>query len=270
MLKEAIERSDILAVQNELKTVADINESIYLGRTPLMLAATSASPETVRLLVDRGANVNARSTFFPLRYTALMLAAEHARVENIAVLLVHGAEVNATDHIGRTPLMHLAQAERCFVPRALESAEILIQRGANVDTRDNSGNTAWALALFTDLPATSIPFPRNSKGDIARHRACKKALAKLILKNAVSVSDGPPLLIRMGGDRSGASYHGVVVDPLPTGATTVTRSFSGDGYRGNPITMNFNAARGHVYIVDYEFDLDEKRWSGNILKVWPE
>src|SRR3972149_2373050 len=112
LLKEAIERSDISAVQNELKTVADINESIYLGRTPLMLAAASASPETVRLLLDRGANVNARSTGFPLRYSALMLAAEHARVENIAILLVHGAEVNATDHIGRTPLMHLAQAER--------------------------------------------------------------------------------------------------------------------------------------------------------------
>lgn len=246
-LREAIERSDISEVRNELGTVTDINESIYVGRTALMLAARRASPEIVKLLIERGANVNARTTFLTLQYSVLMLAAEESRADNIAVLLAHGADVNANDHIGRTPLMHLAQGAQCDERRTLESAKLLIQKSANVEAMDNSGNAAWALALFTDLPSSSgveFLFPRDTRGDIPRHRSCKKALARLLLRNSPIDSDRAPMLIRMGGVRFGGSYHGGVADPLPVGATSVTREFSAGGYRGTPVSMSVIAARG--------------------------
>ena len=53
---------------------ADANEKLPLGRTPLMAAARTGSVEAMTVLIDRGADVNAKET---LRGTTpLMWAAD--------------------------------------------------------------------------------------------------------------------------------------------------------------------------------------------------
>ena len=70
------------------------------GATPLMNAAAFGSIETMRLLLDKGADVNARST---ARATALMWAATD--LSKVRLLIDRGADVNAVSESGRIALL---------------------------------------------------------------------------------------------------------------------------------------------------------------------
>lgn len=72
--------------------------------TPLMVAAREGKAETAKLLLNRGANVNARSAN---NRTALHIAADawwREDVQVVELLLDAGANPNAKDETGRTPL----------------------------------------------------------------------------------------------------------------------------------------------------------------------
>ena len=70
------------------------------GRTALMVAsAYYATAEAVALLLDRGADVNARASDGT---TALMLAAQMWKADIVKLLISHGANPSATDAKGRS------------------------------------------------------------------------------------------------------------------------------------------------------------------------
>jgi ankyrin repeat protein len=105
------------------------------GWTPLHLAAAFAGPDAVRLLLERGANVQALSRNpqqnQPL-HAALALSGD---LETIRLLLDAGAQVNATQAGGFTPLHSAASAGR------RDAAELLLARGADSSQADHQGNT---------------------------------------------------------------------------------------------------------------------------------
>lgn len=65
---------------------ASINKS---GWTPLHYAATGPEPKVVKLLLERGAVVDAES---PDKTTPLMMAARYGKEESVTLLLAHGAD----------------------------------------------------------------------------------------------------------------------------------------------------------------------------------
>ncbi len=92
---------DIVALTRELdehpESVQAVDEG---GRTPLCMAALRTSETVVKLLLDRGADVNE----ICLGATPLMLSAQEGYVENCKVLLAAGAHMTARDAEGRTAL----------------------------------------------------------------------------------------------------------------------------------------------------------------------
>src|ERR1700683_4933882 len=98
------------------------------GWTPLHLAAFFGKLDAARLLLNKGAEVNARSTNamenMPLHAAA---AGKHAEVARL--LIDRGASVDARQHGGWTP-MHAA-AQNGDVP----FATILVEAGADVSAR---------------------------------------------------------------------------------------------------------------------------------------
>ena len=70
------------------------------GITPLMYAAEIGSVDAMRLLLDRGADVNAQNAFGS---TALMWSVPDPA--KVRLLLDHGAHVNLTARSGRTALI---------------------------------------------------------------------------------------------------------------------------------------------------------------------
>ena len=88
---------------------ADVNASDKEGWTPLLLAAERGHPSVARILLDRGANVNAKcdcSGWLDGGWTALMIAIIQRHDEVVRLLLDKGAEVNAKNgNTGETALM---------------------------------------------------------------------------------------------------------------------------------------------------------------------
>ena len=77
------------------------------GVTPLMHAAALGSIDTMRLLLDKGADVNAKSA---AGATALMWAA--ADPAKVKLLVERGADVKAVSESGRTALLLAAMSDQ--------------------------------------------------------------------------------------------------------------------------------------------------------------
>jgi ankyrin repeat protein len=114
---------------------ADVNTTNAAGATALMRAASDY--EKVALLLKRGADAKARSG---LGNTALMLAARpwnsHRAVE---LLLSHGADAKATNQFGATALMAAAAGGD------ETSVRLLIKSGANVNAQAGAGHADFIL-----------------------------------------------------------------------------------------------------------------------------
>jgi len=98
-LIEASLHGHLDTVRRLLDQGADINAKGNTGATALMMACWWGHADIVRLLLDRGANVNARGLD---GYTALMEAARYGRFEIAELLLERGAHVNSKTAMGKT------------------------------------------------------------------------------------------------------------------------------------------------------------------------
>jgi ankyrin repeat protein len=187
----------------ELKTILDQKASANLaddhGITPLMYAAEIGSVDAMRLLLDRGADVNAQNAFGS---TALMWSASDAA--KVRLLLEHGAQVNTTAKSGRTALIIAA-----FTNPSAEVVRLLLAKGAKVDVMDvrhvtpmnaaTFGNDTATVRLLLDAGAdveTADTFigltPLMNAAGNRNVEAVKLLLAKGAKVNAVSKTEGLP------------------------------------------------------------------------------
>ena len=121
VLAAASLRPDVLGILPELGVPLDRSTNRF-GKTALMYAAQLDMPDSVRVLLDAGVDVNQRTQSIPEgeRYrtcgqlqrdhrTALMYAAENASEELILMLLDAGADPAAEDTEGNTASWYLAR-----------------------------------------------------------------------------------------------------------------------------------------------------------------
>lgn len=101
-------------------------------------------PDILRLLIERGANINAQNTFGK---TPLMYAIQFGNLESIKILLEHGADINLATFpektkysetmikaSNRTPLMYAAWHANS------EIVKFLLAKGANPNIKDSEGH----------------------------------------------------------------------------------------------------------------------------------
>ena len=114
-------------------------------QTPLYMASSRGFTEVVRLLIDRGADVDAkcgdRRGFNHVRWTPLCVAIYEDHPDIALLLLERGANMETRSNQDQTPL-YMASS-RGFA----EVARLLIDRGANVDEEcddlDESVHVRW-------------------------------------------------------------------------------------------------------------------------------
>ncbi|KAA0166987.1 hypothetical protein FNF28_02911 [Cafeteria roenbergensis] len=107
------------------------------GKAPLIRASKNGHVGIVRMLLDRGASVDATDDY---RTTALLWATKHGYVDIVRMLLDRGASVDATDDHGRTALMWASCCGR------VEIVRMLLDRGASVDATDINGVNAVTIS----------------------------------------------------------------------------------------------------------------------------
>jgi uncharacterized protein len=110
------------------------------GWTPLHLACFFGHPAIAEALLDRGAEVNARSRN-AMQNMPLHAAAAGRNLEAVRVLLQRGADVNARQEGAWTALHAAAQSGD------VEMARLLIASGADVQARAGNNQNALDLAL---------------------------------------------------------------------------------------------------------------------------
>jgi ankyrin repeat protein len=106
--------------------------------------------ETVALLIEKGASVNAVTTDNHIWHSALLIhwASESSgNLETVALLIEKGASVNAVTTDNQTPLHWASESED------LETVALLIEKGASVNavTTDNQTPLHWASPLQSRL-----------------------------------------------------------------------------------------------------------------------
>jgi ankyrin repeat protein len=109
------------------------------GFTALMNAARIDCEACVRLLLEHGADVRAKTD---AGITALHFAAFKGNLTIVKLFLEAGAPVNAVDDRGLTPLMMAANSKS----KDPEIVRLLLERGADAEAKDGFGRSAsdWA------------------------------------------------------------------------------------------------------------------------------
>lgn len=110
------------------------------GWTPLHLAAFFGHADLARALLDRDADVNARSTN-AMKNTPLHAAAAGGKARLVRLLLERGADPNATQEGGWTALHSAAQNGN------REIVELLLANGAHIHVRAANNQSPLDLAL---------------------------------------------------------------------------------------------------------------------------
>jgi len=172
---QAIRANDIGRLRALVRTPADANQKDDAGVPLLMTSAAVGSVDAMTLLLDKGADVNARNGFGA---TALIWSATD--LAKVRLLAGRGADVNLASKTGRSALFVAAMSE----PSA-SIVRLLVSKGAHLEARDAFQNTALtAAAMGNDLETVRLIVDAG------------------IDVNAAGVTGVTPLL--------GAAYHGNV------------------------------------------------------------
>jgi cytohesin len=134
----SIEKKRMSILKLLLEKGAGIGLNPYGTSTPLH-AAAGRWPEAIPVLLEAGADVNARST---TGRTPLMSAAFGNQISSLDVLLAAGGRLEDCDNEGTSPLILAARAGKA------EAVDWLLDHGADIHAQDKRGKTAldWAKA----------------------------------------------------------------------------------------------------------------------------
>ncbi len=217
------------------------------GAEPIHYAAARGNAETVKLLLARGADINARDgngltpfagyvdyngcpdlAFYLLDSgadleakdgegrTPLHIKAFKGDAASVKFLLKRGARIDAKDKKGFTPLHHA-----CFQGR-YDCALLLLNEGARIDARSISGATPLFSAAWTGKRGLARLLIKRGADPDARNEAGASALSAAAWTGQLRTLQ---FLIEAGADLSRPDYRGST--PLHAVALPISREWVG-------------------------------------------
>lgn len=142
IISESTDAVDVLLTRTMIDRGLDINGVNNDGNTPLKEAIEQNDLHLFNTLVELGAFINQMTSEGPLLNYAMQIGSNLAE----RMLEIPGLRVNLRDKRGLTPLMIAAGKGN------LEIAKKLLEKGAQLQLRDNSGSEAFHCAAGSNSP----------------------------------------------------------------------------------------------------------------------
>ena len=234
MMIKAVKNNNIDSVKILLKkNIALVNVTDDYGRTPLHWAARGVYPDIMKELIHRGADVNARDIN---EVTPIISVVARNHAEGLQILIENGASTLDKDLEGDY-LIHLAASygypemvsillgkdqvlelrnsrERtplilaCRESGDLETVELLIEKGANVNVIDKYGGSPLSLAAWRGYePIVNLLLDNGARIEVngtsgikLLQYACDKNLPRLY--SAISENGGDIISLRHEGQNA--------------------------------------------------------------------
>jgi cytohesin len=158
--RQAVSDADYIQIKLHLAHGADANAKVKLsGDIPLHVAVEKGKIETANLLIQKGADVNAKNS---TGITPLHIAAQKSDIKMANLLILKGADVNAKNKYGLTPVSRALLSDgggrrmvELLVSKGakvsalhlaahrgdIDKVRIILEQSTNVDIRDKAGHT---------------------------------------------------------------------------------------------------------------------------------
>jgi ankyrin repeat protein len=139
LLSENVSLEEVIYLVEEKG--ADIEVVNEEGLTPLLIARINEKHNIVKYLISKGANVNAKSSIFYID-TPLMFYCHRNNLEMIKFLVKNGANLEAFDFYGWTAFMISVNFNN------LNLAQYLLDAGADINAYDSHKLTSLMIAAI--------------------------------------------------------------------------------------------------------------------------
>jgi ankyrin repeat protein len=163
-------RSAIIKVLIEAGADVNAKSSVGLESMPLIAAVSGGHAEAVQVLINSGADVEAKDS---LGKTCIFYAVEFGYQNVLRVLIDSGAEVNVRDKWGLTLLNYAVGVN------SIELVKILLSAGADVNATNENGKTVPEEFIANKQP--NIPIIGDffiSEGDKEMMQLLEEAKSK--------------------------------------------------------------------------------------------
>lgn len=157
-LHQAVRARDLITLKSLLNPASDIDldETIGDGVTALHLAAATDFAPAIKLLIERGASVNPKTT---AGFTPLHWAASRNATDAVSMLIENGANINVKAQNGITPLHWAAHKD------AADAVKLLIAAGADISAKTSLGYTPLHFAVEKNPYSKSAVLLAKAKVD---------------------------------------------------------------------------------------------------------
>jgi ankyrin repeat protein len=122
---------------------ADVNAKDGMQDSAFLYAGAEGIDEILKLTIDAGADVKSTNRYGG---TALIPASEHGHVSTVKMLIAAGVPVDHVNKLGWTA-MHEAIILNDGGPDQVETVRLLLEAGADPDITENDGLTSRELAV---------------------------------------------------------------------------------------------------------------------------
>jgi ankyrin repeat protein len=186
-LHVASRRGHVDIAQLLLEHGADVDARDNAELTPLLLASREGHAELGRILLEHGADTEARDND---KRTPLFLAVENEHVEVTRILLEHGADTEAREANDMSPLEHAS------IIGYVEIARLLLEHGGDARSQDENHDTPLHFASANGRHAVAQMLlehdadanAQNTNNQTPLHRAKGEETARLLLEHGADAN----------------------------------------------------------------------------------
>jgi hypothetical protein len=195
-----------------IKDVDVFPEDCECPGNALINSAAGEHVDLVKLLVEKGANVNLADTLSGT--TALLQAVHTQNVEVVRYLMEHGARVNVEDRHGRLIVEYAIVDAK---PADASVLALLLEKGGDADAVTREGSPLIAVAVQRGKPAAVDLLLRRYKADPNARIGGPRGMPILALAAASTHADGSQIvktLLQAGANPWVKYGGGDVIDSL--------------------------------------------------------